>query len=231
MKTDFYINGLGADYFGARLLSGYKVGSTKISRSRHKVAAFIQGWYPLSTDYELRQITLPVYIFGTSARDAAEKKSRLDAAMLADPIELILPNGFTYSASLDVCTDAEEMQLDGRELKCTYTLVGYAHESLLTEIVSSGQIFVVEGTAPEMACRLTCTASADAVAYEMCGVIFSNVAAGDVLVLDGLNKRVTRNGVNDFDGCDLITWPTLQPGNCTLTAPDTITVEYYPIWV
>lgn len=231
MKNDFYINGVGSGNFCTRLLADYKVGSTRITRTRLKPSGSVQGWVPLSTEYALRTITLPVHIFGRNARHATERKSELDAALLSNPVELTLPNGMTYTASLESCSDAEEMQIDGSELECTYTLVGYAHDPLVRQTISNGAPIYVYGTAPEIACCLTCTASADAVAYEMCGVIFSDVAAGDVLVLDGLNKRVTRNGVNDFDGCDLISWPALHPGYVTLTAPDDITVEYYPIWL
>lgn len=230
MSEDFYIGDIGASAFHARLLADYRVGGTPLTRSRFKSRG-VQGYLPLATEYGLRTIHLPVLICGNSPRDAAVLKSRLDAALLPDSVELTLPNGMVYTASLESTGEVTEVTQDGRELRCDYTLVGYSHDPLIQENVASGKVFVVNGTAPEMACRLTCTASADAVAYEMCGVIFFGVAAGDVLVLDGLNKRVTRNGVNDFDGCNLITWPTLQPGTCNLTAPDTITVEYYPIWV
>lgn len=231
MKHDFYINGTGSSCFGIRLLSNYKVGATQIRRSRHKPASCVQGWTPLATEYDLRTITLPVLVSGRHARQAAERKSEFDAELLSDPVELKLPNGMTYIASLNSCSEVEEMQLDGSALKCTYTLVGYARDPLVRLTAAPGGQVYIDGTAPAMACRLTCTAGADAIAYEMCGVIFSNVAAGDVLMLDGIERRVLRNGVNDFGGCDLITWPTLSPGYNTMTAPDDIVVEYFPIWV
>lgn len=230
MRTDFYIDGVGSDWFNARLLSDFKVGSTEINRTRLK-SSRVQGWIPLSANYGLRTLQIPVYIFGESAQDAAQRKSELDQAMMAEPVELLLPDGRYYTASLEQISEAEPMQIDRSELKCTYTLLGYAHDPLITTGVSNDQRIYAYGTAPEMDCRLTCTASADAVSYQMAGVTWTGVKSGDVLVLDGLEKRVLRNGVNAFDACDLITWPTLRPGYNTLSAPDAITVEYYPIYL
>lgn len=230
MNVDFVVGGIDSCNFGARLLSNYTVGSTPVNRSRLK-ATQVQGWIPLSTQYGLRSIYLPVYIAADTPRDAAENKSLLDAAMLDDPVELELPNGMCYTASLDSMGDVEEVTQDGREITCAYTLLGYAHDPLITTGVSNDQRIYAYGTAPEMDCRLTCTASADAASYQMAGVTWTGVKAGDVLVLDGLEKRVLRNGVNAFDACDLITWPTLRPGYNTLSAPDAITVEYYPIYL
>lgn len=230
MSADFTVGGVGSDSFGARLLSGYKVGSTPVDRSRLK-SSIVQGWIPLSNKYGLRSIYLPVYITANTPKAAAEAKSRLDAAMLADPVELTLPNGMTYAASVESVGDAAEVTLDGREIKCDYTLCGYAHDPLVTVKVSSGVAFTVSGTAPEMDCRLTCTVKTTASSFKMAGVTWSSVKSGDVLVLDGLNKQVTRNGANDFSSTDLISWPKLVPGSNKLTAPVQIKVEYYPIWL
>lgn len=231
MKHDFYINGIGSGEFSTILLTGYKVGGTGISRTHLKPSGTVQGWLPLATEYSLREIKLPVYIFGASARDAAENRSRLEAAFLAEPVELQLPNGLYYTASLQSIGDAEEMQLNGQELTCTYTFLGYAHDPLVAFTVNSDGSFDVTGTAPEMACRLTCTVGAAAASYLMAGVTWTDVSVGDVLVLDGIEKRVLCNGINAFGKTDLITWPTLHPKNNVLTAPDTIAIEYYPIWL
>lgn len=230
MKTDFYIDGVGSDQFSARLLSNFKVGSTEINRSRLK-SDKVQGWIPLSVNYGLRTLQIPVYIFGESANDAAKKKSELDQAMMAEPVELLLPDGLYYTASLEQISEAEPMQIDRSELKCTYTLVGYAHDPLQTITSLRGSSISVSGTAPEMDCRLTCTVEAKASKFEMAGVIWSNVVAGDVLVLDGIKKLVTRNGVNDITSTDLTEWPKLKPGKNSLYSAVKLQIEYYPIWI
>ncbi|MBQ7860351.1 MAG: hypothetical protein IJ347_09510 [Faecalibacterium sp.] len=231
MQNDFYIGGVGSGEFGVRLLSDYTVGGTPLTRSRQKLPG-VQGWLPLATEYGLRSIKLPVHLAAKSPRAAAEQKSRLDAAFAAEPVELYLPNGFYYTASLESAGEAQELSDDGCLLECTYTLLGYAHDPLETvTIPAGGGTLYARGTAPEMACRLTCTVGAAAAIYTMAGVTWWNVAAGDVLVLDDLERRVLRGGGNDFANTNLITWPKLTPGENTLTAPDAVTVEYYPIWL
>lgn len=230
MQNDFYVGSVGSGAFGARLLADYTVGGTPLTRSRQKLPG-VQGWLPLATEYGLRSIKLPVHICGPTPRAAAEQKSRLDAALSAEPTELWLPNGFWYTVSLESTGEAQELSDDGCRLSCTYTLLGYAHDPLQTVTLTTDGTLYARGTAPEMACRLTCTAGASAASYTMAGVTWSNVAAGDLLVLDGLERRVLRNGAPDLDSTDLICWPKLTPGQNVLTAPDALTVEYYPIWL
>lgn len=231
MQNDFYVDGVGSASFGARLLSKYEVGSTQITRSRQKLPG-VQGWIPLATDYALQKIKLPVHIFAGSPRQAAEQKSRLDAALLAEPVELILPNGMHYAASLDDAGTVSEVTGDGCQLACTYLLYGYAHDPLQSICLpSGGGVLYAYGTAPQMACRLCCTASAAASSYQMAGVTWQAVSPGDTLVLDGIARRVLRNGANAFDATDMVTWPKLAPGENRLYCPDPLTVEYYPIWL
>lgn len=207
------------------------MGGTPLSRTRQKLPG-VQGWQPLATEYGLRSIKLPLHLAAKSPRLASEQKSRLDAALAAEPVELYLPNGFWYAATLESAGEVQELSDDGCLLECTYTMLGYAHDPLETVIIpAGGGTLYARGTAPEMACRLTCTASAAADTYTMAGVTWTSVRAGDKLILDGLERRVIRNFYNDFDRVDMITWPKLTPGENTVTAPDEITVEYYPIWV
>ncbi len=53
----------------------------------------------------------------------------------------------------------------------------------------------------------------------------------DVLVLDGIRRKVTRNSENALNQTDLTQWPLLAPGSNIMTAPDAMTVEYYPIYL
>ena len=228
---DFYIDGQGASVFGARLLTSYTVGGVSLERSRVLPAAGLR-FVPAGSRVGLREISLPVHIYGQSPRDAAQRKSALDAALLADPVELALPDGFLYTASLDKIGAVTELSADGCILAGSYSLVGFRHDPLETAALpAGGGELWVRGTAPDMECRLTCTVGAAAGSYLMAGILWVNVQAGDVLVLDGIKRVVTRNGVNALNMTDLTRWPLLAPGLNILTAPDAMTVEYYPIWL
>jgi hypothetical protein len=229
--SDFYVGDNGSETFGARLLADYTVGGTSLDRSRQQPAAGLR-FLPLSTRYGLRKITLPVHVFGVTPRHAGEQKSKLDAALLADPVELRLPDGFCYTASLDTIGEVSEVTGDGCILEGSYTLSGFRHDPIQkVSIPPGGGSFQARGSAPDMECRLTCTVGADATSYIMAGILWVDVSAGDVLVLDGIEHQVLRNGTPALAQCDLTQWPLLAAGKNILTAPDALLVEYYPIWI
>lgn len=230
MTNDFYINGVGAGEYGARLLANYKVGGTPIKRTRQKTPG-VQGWLALQTEYGLRTITLPIHVQGKTPLQASLQLSELTAALSAEPVDLHLPNGMQYFASLDSAGDAAELTQDGSLLSCTYKLAGYAHGDLQSVTIPPNGTLRAIGTAPHMACKISCTVGKGAGSYPMAGVVWKNVQAGDKLEIDGLTKCVTRNGYSDIGRTDLTEWPTLTPGKNTITAQDALTVSYYPIWL
>ena len=173
-----------------------------------------------------------MHVYGPTPRKAQESKSALDAALLADPVELALPDGFLYRASLDKIGETTELSVDGCILAGSYTLSGCRHDLLDTACLPAGGGTVyAAGTAPDMECRLTCTVGAAAESYFMAGILWVDVEAGDVLVLDGIRRAVTCNGANALGQTDLTRWPLLAAGKNVLTAPDALTVEYYPIYL
>lgn len=228
---DFFVDGRGSSEFGARLLASYSVGGAAIERQRVRPSAGMR-FVPAGSRIGLKQLSLPVHVFGQNPRDAQQKKSALDAALLADPVELALPDGFLYTASCDEIGEVTEYTPDGCILAGSYKLSGFRHDLLETvHLPAEGGTMWAKGTAPDMECRLTCTAGAAAESYLMAGILWVSVQAGDVLVLDGIRRTVTRNGENALNQTDLTQWPLLAPGQNILTAPDALTVEYYPVWL
>ena len=228
---DFFVDGRGSSEFGARLLASYSVGGAAIERQRVRPSAGIR-FVPAGSRIGLKQLSLPVHVFGQNPRDAQQKKSALDAALLADPVELALPDGFLYTASCDEIGEVTEYTPDGCILAGSYKLSGFRHDLLETvHLPAGGGTMWAKGTAPDMECRLTCTAGAAAESYLMAGILWVDVKAGDVLVLDGIRRAVIRNGENALNQTDLTQWPLLAPGQNILTAPDALTVEYYPVWL
>lgn len=228
---DFFVDGRGSSEFGARLLASYSVGGAAIERQRVRPSAGMR-FVPAGSRIGLKQLSLPVHVFGQNPRDAQQKKSALDAALLADPVELALPDGFLYTASCDEIGEVTEYTPDGCILAGSYKLSGFRHDLLETvHLPAEGGTMWAKGTAPDMECRLTCTAGAAAESYLMAGILWVSVEAGDVLVLDGIRRTVTRNGENALNQTDLTQWPLLAPGQNILTATDALTVEYYPVWL
>ena len=228
---DFFVDGRGSSEFGARLLASYSIGGASLTRSRIQPTAGMR-FIPAGSRVGLREISLPVHVFGQSPLEAQLQKSALDAALLADPVELYLPDGFLYTASCDSIGEVTEYSQDGCILAGSYKLSGFRHGPLRTiRLSAGGGEFLVQGTAPDMECRLTCTVASASDSYLMAGILWVDVKAGDVLVLDGIHRAVTKNGANALNQTDLTRWPLLAPGRNVMTAPDAMTVEYYPIYL
>lgn len=228
---DFFVDGRGSSEFGARLLASYSIGGASLSRSRIQPTAGMR-FIPAGSRVGLREISLPVHVFGQSPLEAQLQKSALDAAFLADPVELYLPDGFLYTASCDSIGEVTEYSQDGCILAGSYKLSGFRHGPLRTiQLPAGGGEFLVQGTAPDIECRLTCTVASASDSYLMAGILWVDVKAGDVLVLDGIQRAVTKNGANALNQTDLTRWPLLAPGRNVMTAPDAMTVEYYPIYL
>ena len=79
--------------------------------------------------------------------------------------------------------------------------------------------------------RLTATVGTSAAAYTLGGATFGSVTAGDVLVFDGIDGKITKNGANAAASVSWTEFPQLVPGKNTITAPDAVTVEYYPTYI
>lgn len=64
--------------------------------------------------------------------------------------------------------------------------------------------------------------------YTIMGALFSNVAIGDVLVFDGINGAVLKNGQSWAAQTEWVHFPSLTPGENTIQADGPVTVEYCP---
>lgn len=220
------INGKNIAQLGARLLASYKVGGTPVdagyNKARRGTAVTLLG-----TELGLRAITLPLDIRGRDGRDCALKKSQLDALLAAGKVELHLPDGFYYASLLQSIGEAAQV-MPGL-ISCTYTLLGVQHDPLV-RAQCTGTLFA-RGTMPRMDCILTATVGTAAAKYNLAGVTFAGVAAGEVLVLDGITKRVLVGGAPAAQRCDIVEWPYLMPGPNRFPCPDPVTVEYYPTYL
>lgn len=229
-QDNFFINGTGSASYSCLLLRSYSITGPTITRTR-LAASKGQNFRLICTRYGLLTIKLPVHVFGTSPEDVAQKESKLRAALLNGIVELTMPDGYYYTSVLESAGESSEISDDGCVRSLTFTLSGYRHGALQKQSVKSGAKFRVSGTAAEMACRLTATVGTAATTYVMSSAVWVNVAKGDKLVLDGMEHTATKNGANAIGSCDIVEWPTLQAGYNTVTCPDALTVEYYPIWI
>jgi hypothetical protein len=153
---------------------------------------------------------------------------------LFDKVDFFIPDGgFHYSV---ICTGTGADTLIGHgnktaQIKSTYTLKGVRHDERKTVTLAPGSNLYCLSTMPLTDCRLTATVGASASSYHLGGAVFSNVAAGDVLVFDGIDGKITRNGVNYAQNVTWAEFPSLVPGWNAIQCPDTVAVEYEPTYI
>lgn len=110
------------------------------------------------------------------------------------------------------------------------------------EIKSGHTSFTVHngGTAAAL-CRLRFTPINDALTMTITGlseedIVMTRIMAGDLVIIDGINKTVSINGTEAFDHFEGWEFPKLQPGDntITMTAADEMTVieiEFQPNYI
>lgn len=228
MQQDFWINNSPSGEFGCRLLQSWSVKDAALSPT------FLQGkscttFTAFGSTIGLKTISLPVHIYGSSPRDALQKRSLLTSALMQNIVNLQMPDGFLYRAALSNSGSCQALTQDGCILSCQYELTGMQCDPL-QQITTHGNFFV-QGTHPFMDCCIICIVGKAAQRYTMAGITWQNVQTGDVLIIDGLKKQVLKNGSNAALDNDLTQWVKLHPGENHLTAPDPLTIEYYPTYL
>lgn len=230
LNATAYVNGVNIFDVGA-LVQSFKVSGTAISNTAYQ-GVNSTGFNVLSTTRGMRTISLTLGYKGITKRDLALKKAKLDAMLGAGKIELYLPDGFFYTSYMTGVGEEAVQGVEGNKViaLCTYTLQGIRHDELEELTVNSGDTFLCASLIPTTDCRLTCTASQAYASLTIGSVTVTSVAQGDVITVDGINKRILQNGAPCAGNMSFINFPQLVPGENTITCPETLTVEYYPTY-
>ena len=229
---DCIVNGLPlATFCGASLLD-YSIGETALT------PATFQGinrtsWNLLKNIFGMRDITLTVIFEAEDLRQAKLNRSAFNG-LLFGQVDLFIPDdGFHYNC---ICTSTGVEILVGMgkktaQVKSDYHFKGIRHDALKKVMVPTGKKLYCLSTMPVTDCKLTATVGADATLYTLGGAVFSNVSAGDVLIFDGIDGKITKNGNNYAASVSWVNFPQLTPGANEVTCADTVTVEYYPTFI
>ena len=225
-NNTMHINGTNIADFGV-LVESMKVGAIEtqtdayqgVNRSNFNVLNAIQY---------MRPITVNLFYSAPTRRELALIKSKLDNMMLGK-LELWLPDGFFYSAYLVSAGEENYLGVNNNKViaLCAYQFKGVRHDKL--ETVNSNTV-ICKSTVPRTDCRLTCTASQAYASLQIDTVTITDVAQGDVLVVDGITGRILQNGALCAGNMSFIHFPYLTPEENTLTCPEDLTVEYYPTY-
>ena len=230
IQATAYVDGVNIYDVGA-LVQSFTVSGTAINNSAYQ-GVNSTGFNVLSTTRGMRAISLTLGYKGTTKRELALKKAKLDSMLGAGKIELYLPDGFYYTSYLTAVGEEAAQGVEGNKViaLCTYTLQGIRHDELKELTVTSGSTFLCESLIPTTDCRLTCTASQAYASLTIGSVTITSVAQNDVITIDGINKRILQNGAPCAGNMSFINFPQLVPGENTISCPETLTVEYYPTY-
>ena len=230
IQATAYVDGVNIYDVGA-LVQSFTVSGTAINNSAYQ-GVNSTSFNVLSTTRGMRAISLTLGYKGTTKRELALKKAKLDSMLGAGKIELYLPDGFYYTSYLTAVGEEAVEGVEGNKViaLCTYTLQGIRHDELKELTVTSGASFLCESLIPTTDCRLSCKASQAYASLTIGSVTITSVAQNDTITIDGINKRILQNGAPCAGNMSFINFPQLVPGENVITCPETLTVEYYPTY-
>ena len=218
-----WVNGEPIERYGAKLKMEYTSSGYELENSAFKGRGR-SSFVLLNSSIGFKTLTLPLIFEGCGPHDVEYKKSLFDMLVYGKN-ELIMDDGYMYSAYLSQIGDA--VHPHPNMLEITYTFVGVKHGPLVT--VQANTIYC-DSTLPHTDCILTATVGQTGNNYQIGTVTFAQVTQGEVLTVDGINKRILVNEVPAAERAEWITFPSLSPGKNIITCDDPLTVEFYPVY-
>ena len=243
LQATAYINDVDIYTVGA-LVESFKVSGMAINNTAYQ-GVNSTNFNVLATTRGMRVITLSLFYKATTRRELALKKAKIDNMIGAGKIDLKLPDGFHYSAYLTGTGEEQTLGVEGNEIIAlsTYTLQGIRHDDLETVSTTSGASFLCDSLIPETDVKITMPAAGTAGTYTISdaagigSVTVTLSSTSDTVVIDGINKRILKNGAPYTGTMSFIRFPKLVPGANTIRVyydgayrTKSITVEYYPTY-
>lgn len=113
----------------------------------------------------------------------------------------------------------------------TLSIRGYSRGILQTHITDSNNYKINIKGNRECGIIISYTATIDHIDLNLCGYEIKNIKKNDLIILDGIKKKVTKNGVNCFLDTNIFKFPSLKPGGNTLISDvSNIKIQYYPLY-
>lgn len=215
------INGTDISTYGGVLLGTPRISNAEIAPD-YRMGRARSGLIFHNSAIGAKVIECSIAITGSSVHEIQLRRARLRALMLGKLDISFGTDGFSYWAVYDGSAELES-EYSGAVVS-KFRFIGVQHEAKVTV---TGATVNCSSTVPETDCKLTVTATAAASTFTLGTVTFSSVSSGDVLVADGINGIITRNGTAVSAAFTRL--PYLVSGAQTITCTNgTPTIEYYP---
>lgn len=219
-----YLEGRPLSDYGGNLEEGYSVSGVEIScdytAGRNGGSLIL-----LNQRMGLKTIRLPLVFNGSAPRLVRDAYSLFCQHCIGGKKELLLPDERQYTAVLTGIGQEEWITENDMAVELTFT--GYCHGAKRRV---AGNTVCCTSTLPETDCVIRAKVSQKSTRYQVGTVIFHDVLAGDILVVDGIHKRILVNNVPAAQQAEWIRFPVLTPGINKVACMDSVTVEYYPVY-
>ncbi|WP_050639595.1 MULTISPECIES: hypothetical protein [Clostridia] len=218
-----WINNKPLYLFGGKLRMDYSYTSPELENEYFQ-GRNRSGFTLLANNYNLGTLTLPIVFEGKDSHDAALKKSKFENEAFGRS-DIIIGDGFMYFAFLESIGEASFPS--GQLIEVTYVFKGIRHGRYRE--VKKNTVYC-ESTLPRTDCILEVTVGQNGKNYKVGTVAFPDVIQGQLIKVDGINKRILINGKNSAEKADWVTMPALVPGRNYFECKDTLTIGYYPVY-
>lgn len=220
-----YINNVDISQYGAYVRTGWGVTPGKVDR---EVYSPLTGTLPTIGKLKLglEKVSVPIRVIGGSDNESGNCGDVVISMCTGSTVELVLPDGSTHTAVLTGISNREKKATGVLDLTLEFS--AYKHGELQRV---TGGTFYVYGTRPDMECSISCAVETPG-DFSVAGITFSGCAAGDTLQIDGIGRRVLKNGAPvDLSTTNFVSFPMLHPEINTVACDTTPIVEYYPLYV
>lgn len=210
---------------GVFIAPGYTVSSAPVSRSVYSGGC--ASYVATKAKIGLKTLTLPLRIVQETTEAADSLRSWALSLCLEKDVSITLPNGKSYIAALTSTGEVEKFA-EG-VLDCTIELAGYQRGEAVT--ATTPNVFCLS-TVPETPYKITGTVDTPDEDFVMAGITFTDCSVDDVIVIDGINKKITKNGNSlDLSTTDFVSFPVLKPGENTVYCDVFAEIVYYPVYM
>lgn len=210
---------------GVFIAPGYTVSSAPISRSVYSGGC--ASYVATKAKIGLKTLTLPLRIMQETTDMADSLRSWVLSLCMEKEVSITLPNGKSYVAALTSTGEVEKFA-EG-VLDCTVEFTGYQRGEAVT--ATAPNVFCLS-TVPETPYKITGTVDTADADFVMAGITFTGCSVNDVIVIDGINKKITKNGDSlDLSTTDFVSFPVLKPGENTVYCDVLAEIVYYPVYM
>lgn len=226
------INGTDAyDAYRADLAS-IQAGTGKVNSSYLFGGGSLVGY---DEDLEERTLQLQFYVFGEDVQQREQNTSNLVVACRECVIEILS----RYEGERQTSYLRYQAVLTGSQ-SLPYEIEAYNLVTLVFAAVQTGRerkialpaSRVMVGGNSQSPCCVTLRPTSAVSTFSILGIEVENLKSGDTFVIDGIQKRVTRNGHNALQDTDLVSFPTLSPGwnDLAMSASIPGEIRYFPVY-